>query len=115
MHAIVVNPEGDWHVLGHPTDEYEQYNCVKRAVGAHDNRTLVERVRINVDGHPLELWVDEEGLLKSLPYNVVASFLASRSLDYLLVGTAYVTARDMTPMTDDELEAVKACLVTRQA
>ena len=103
MHAVVIHPEGDAFIVGHPDDESQQYDNARAALKCR----LIERVRIDLDGSRLDIWVDEEGLWNQLLYNVSASRLAfGDSLDAILVGTAYVTGPDLEPLTLEQAEAV---------
>lgn len=111
MHAVIIHPEGDAYAVGHPQDEDEQYWNVRKAIDCK----LVERVAFQVDGDPLELWVDEEGLLNSLPYNGAAVRLISGgSLDAVIVGRAYVTGPNMSPLTCDQAEKIASIIGGRE-
>ncbi len=103
MNAIFITSDGEITVMGHPADESEQYQNVKKGIGC----SLIERVRFNFDSHPCEMWVDEEGLLKgALPYNSVASNLASAQSVVFLVGNAVVTGPDLSPLTSEVSDAI---------
>lgn len=111
MKAVLIHPERDWYVIGHPDDEHGQYQATRLAV----DTTIIERVPFQLSGHSLEAWVDVDGLLRRLPYNPVASWLAfGPSLDGILVGRALITARDMAPLDDEQVSIITSALEAGQ-
>lgn len=111
MHAVVIYPEGDAHIVAQPEDEKGQYDNARLAIKC----SLIERVRFDIDGTPLDMWVDEEGLLHRLPYNSAAVKVAyGDSMDGLLVGIAYVTGPNLEPMTLEQAEAVMSRIGEKQ-
>lgn len=103
MYAVVIHPEGDSYIVGHPDEERKQYECARLAIGCK----LIERVRADVDGYRVEMWVDEEGIMNELAYNQAACRVAYGIRRGLLVGRAYVTGPDLSPLTLEQATRVK--------
>lgn len=104
MSAVMINQDGKVTVAAHPDDESDQYQNVRKGIGCK----FVERVRFSLDGHAIDMWVDEEGLMNSsLAYNSVASMLASSGgSNVFLVGNAVMTGPDFEGLTEDAVTAI---------
>lgn len=110
MYAVKINAEGIFSIIDFPTDN--QLPIMQDAVGG-----WIERVGIVCDGYPLDMWVNEEGLLKRLPYNSVATYLyeSTYNVQGLIVGDVIITggsdeSGDTLPLTLNQATSVVQCI-----
>ena len=109
MYAVKIPALGKPEVVGFPgPDDDGQFDALRDAVGG-----WIEHVNIVCYGLPLDMWVNEEGLLKGLPYNAFATRLyrlATGADMVLIVGDAIITSSDVEgetlPLTQREVDAV---------
>lgn len=87
MHAVKITASGEVTTIDFPDDETKQYPIMRDAVGGY-----IERVAIRINGRPFDMWVNEEGLLRHLPYNAIATFFYEESwnAEGLIVGDALI-------------------------
>ena len=113
-YAIVINPDHSITMQPLPNDPgTESLRLLQHTVGGY-----IERVEIMCNGLVLDMWVNEEGLLKQLPYNEQASRLVAYTDvalhvardDVKIVGSVVIAAvndwGDIRGLTSDEIIAV---------
>lgn len=87
--AVIVKSNGDIEIKPWPAEK-EQYALMSDAVGGY-----IERVHLRDEfDTPIDMWVNEEGLLRGLPVNVFASGVASDQFRtaYPIVGDVLFTS-----------------------
>ena len=92
-YAVKIQTDGLIECVDFPgPDDEGQYQALSDAVGGY-----IEHINVICNDVPLDMWINEEGLLRRLPYNAVASYLyqhAARTHDVLIVGDAIITSGD---------------------
>lgn len=88
MFAVKINADGTTETVDFPPKEGDVLTFLQSAVDG-----WVEHVNITIQGRPYDMWVNEEGLLKRLPYNSIASYFYSTTweTDGIIVGNALIT------------------------
>ena len=103
--AITITPELDVTVIDFPSDSEKQYRIVSSFVksGEKGDHGLVEQVSFPMLGRSWHLLLNEEGLIRSLTYNGLATFiyldaLGDKELRYtpILTGNAVLVQRSRT-------------------
>ena len=99
MPALIIpaDPAQDWRIIELSRRGGPQLKQLQDAVGGY-----LEAVRLPAMGL---LWLNEEGVLKGLPYNHFASVIAIQPImgDVVVTGTEDADG-DITPIGDDWLE-----------
>jgi len=88
MYAVKIHANGETETVDFPKDEKAVLKFLQSAVDG-----WIEHVSIVIHGRTYSMWVNEEGLLKGLPYNGIASYMYATSWDAdgLIVGDVLIT------------------------
>lgn len=107
-YSVTLSPNGDITIQPFPP-ETEDGNL---AFLQNEVNGYIERVGISCGPFPLDMWVNEEGLLIGLEPNDLASYMADKnyeSYSAYIVGNAVITASngpDTRGLTLDEVKAI---------
>lgn len=107
--AVIITADRKVTTVEFPKDEDQQYKLLSGTVGG-----LIERVHCRrVLPIPIDIWVNEEGLLYQLPQNTLASALASQeyNMEYPLVGDVIITSAVSVAGETNGLTAEEAAVV----
>lgn len=108
-YAVLIHADGLVECIDFPgPDDDGQYQAMSDAVGGY-----IEHVNVICNDVPLDMWVNEEGLLRRFPYNSVASYIYQQSVkggEVLIVGDALITSGDdegnTLGLTDEQVQQV---------
>lgn len=100
-----------------PIEKGNTYDAIKNAV----DDAWFDCVSLEVDGTRIDMWVDDEGLLKRLPLNKFATQMHATRVGVehaCIVGPAFFTGGpdregETNPLTDDELNFLVKTLVAK--
>ncbi len=71
-YTITLGTNGD--IIIEPFSDTDNLPIMQNAVGGY-----VEHLDITCKGFGLDMWVNEEGLLRGLPYNALASYIVNQT------------------------------------
>lgn len=91
MYALKMNTDGYYETVDFPENESEILPFLQKHVDG-----WVEHVAVEIHGREYSMWINEEGLLKGLPYNGAATYLYNTSWaaygdSQIIVGDALIT------------------------
>ena len=110
-YTVTLGTNGD--IIIGPYSDSESLKFMQETVGGY-----VEHLDITCKGFGLDMWVNEEGLLKSLPYNALASYIVNQTWiehhvpadEPYIVGDIVITGGtpdgDARGLTLDEMRAI---------
>lgn len=110
-YTVTLGTNGD--IIIGPYPDSESLKFMQETVGGY-----VEHLDITCKGFGLDMWVNEEGLLKSLPYNALASYIVNQTWiehhvpvdEPYIVGDIVITGGtpdgDARGLTLDEMRAI---------
>lgn len=88
MYAVKIATDGTANLIDFTNDSRKQYEIMSSTVDGY-----IERVGIVIHGRQYDMWVNEEGLLRRLPYNSIATYFYEDTwkAQGLIVGDVLIT------------------------
>lgn len=111
--AIILRTNELFEIVNFPENSTLQYHLMLDVVSAGTDKSssLVEHLALPLAGKQMSMWVNEEGLLRGLHYNPMATFLASKAWgsEVIIVGDALITGGedeegDTLPLDIDDVK-----------